>query len=82
MNKACFRCLFTYFPGKQATVHPAVGWIVGNAPGNRSNNIYSSDSDKLTKVQLYMSTSCQPVSQETQAFFDVQKPILFYDFFG
>ena len=31
-------------------------------PGSRANNIYLPGSDKLTEVQLYMSTSCQPGS--------------------
>ena len=48
MNEAYNRCLF----------YPAVGWIVGNAPGSRANNIHPPGSDKLTEVQLYMS-ACQ-----------------------
>ena len=36
-------------------------------------------SDKLAKVQLYMSTSCQPGSRIIRAFSDVEKPFLFSD---
>ena len=45
-----------YLPaaGKISTYSP--GWIVGNSSGSRANNIYSPDSNKLTGVQLYMST--------------------------
>ena len=48
--------------------NPAVGWTMRNLPGNRANNIYSPGSDKLAKVQLYMSTSCQPGSRVFRAF--------------
>ena len=65
MNKAYNSCLFT------RPIHPAVGWIVGNSPGNRANNIYSSGSDKLTEVQLYMSASCQAGSRIILIFSDV-----------
>ena len=34
---------------------------------------------KLTEVQLYTSTSCQPDSWVTRVFFDVEKPFLFSD---
>ena len=59
------------------SVHPAVRWIVGNSPGSCANNIYSPGSDKLTEVQLYMSTSFQPGSWVIRAFSDVEKPFLF-----
>ena len=49
MNKAYNKCLFTRLQGKVAPVNLAVGWIVGNSPGNRANNIYLPGSDKLTK---------------------------------
>ena len=58
VKKAYKRCLFNWLPGKYAPVHPAVGWIVGNSPGSRANNIYSLGSGRLTDVQLYMSTLC------------------------
>ena len=50
----------------------------GNSPGSRAN-IYSPGSDKLTEVQLYMSTSCQPGSRVIRAFSDVEMPFLFSD---
>ena len=34
---------------------------------------------KLTEMQLYMSTSCQPGSRVILAFTDVEKPFLFSD---
>ena len=40
---------------------------------------YSPGSGKLTEVQLYMSTSCQPGSRVIQASSDVGKPFLFSD---
>ena len=40
----------------QQSMHLAVRWIVGNSPGSHANNVYSPCSDKLTEVQLYMST--------------------------
>ena len=73
MNKAYNRGLFTRLPGKSAPVHPAVGWIVGSSPGSHANNIYLPGSDKLTEVQLYMSTSCQPGSRVIRAFSDLNK---------
>ena len=70
-------------------VHPAAGLISTcspgsqvdsvNSPGSHANNISLPSNDKLTKVQLYMSTSCQPGSRVIQAFFDVEKPFLFSD---
>ena len=50
LNKANNRCLFIRLPGQLALVHPAVGWIVGNSPGSRANNIYLPGSDKLSEV--------------------------------
>ena len=38
-------------------------WIVWNSPGSHVNNVYSPSSDKLTEVQLFLSTSCQPGNQ-------------------
>ena len=55
---------------------------MGSLPGSRANNIYSLGSGKLTEVQWYMSTSCQPGSRVIGAFSDVEKPILFSDFGG
>ena len=43
MNKTYNRCLFTHLPA-----HPAMGWIVGNSPRSRANNIYSRSNDMLT----------------------------------
>ena len=66
MNIAYNRSLCTRLPGKKAPVYqvnPTVGWIVGNSPGSRANNLYSPGSDKFTEVQLYMSTACQPGSR-------------------
>ena len=60
-------------------MYPAAGWIVGNSPGSRANNIYSPGSGKLTEVQLYMSTSCQQGSRAFRTFSDVEKPFLFSD---
>ena len=60
-------------------IYPAVGWIVGNSPGSRANNYHSPGIDKLTEMQLYMSTSCQPSSLIIQAFSDVEKPFSFSD---
>ena len=54
-------------------------WIVGNSPGSRANNIYSPGTDKLTEMQLYMSTSCQPGNRVIRAFCDVEKPVLISD---
>ena len=51
-------------------------WIVGNSAGSRANNIYSHGSEKFTKVQWYMSTSCQPGSRVIS---EVEKPFLFSD---
>ena len=48
--------------------------IMGNSPGSRANNIYSPGSDKLTEVQFYMSTSCQPGSLVIRGFSDFEKP--------
>ena len=55
-------------------------WIVGNSPGSHANNIYSPGTDKLTEVQLYMSTSCQAGNRVIRAFRDVEKPVLISDF--
>ena len=52
---------------------------MGNSPGRRANNIYSPGTDKLTEVQLYMSTSCQPGNRIIRAFRDVEKPVLISD---
>ena len=52
---------------------------MGNSPGSRANNIYSPGSDKLTEVQFYMSTSCQPGSWVISALSDVDRPLLFSD---
>ena len=70
-------------------IYPAAGYISTCSPGSRmdsdqspgssANNIYSPSSDKLTEVQLYMSTSCQPGSRVVRAFSDVEKPFLFSD---
>ena len=60
-------------------VYLAVGWIVSNSPGSRANNIYSPGSDKLTELQVYMSTSCQPGRRVTRAFSGVDKFFLFSD---
>ena len=49
-------------------INPAVEWIVGNSPGIRANNIYSPGGDKLTEVQLPMSTSYQPGSRVIRDF--------------
>ena len=79
MNKTNNMCLFTRQPGKLASVHPAVGWVVGNSPGSRSNNIYAPSNDKLTEVQLYMSTSVQQGSRVIRTYSDVETPFLFSD---
>ena len=63
-----------YLPGC-----PAVEWKVGNSPGSRANNIYLPDSDKLTEVELFMSTSCHSNSRVIRAFSDVEKPFLLSD---
>ena len=55
-------------------IYVAAGWIVGNAPGSRANNNYSSGSDKLNEVQLYISTSCENGSQVIRVFYDAEKP--------
>ena len=78
MSKANDRYLFTQLPGKKAPVHPAVGWIVDNSPVRRANNIYSPGSDKLTEVQLYISTLCQTDSRVTRVFSDVEKSFLYF----
>ena len=70
MNMTYNGCLFTRLPGKYAPVHPAVGWLVGDSPDSRANNIYSPGSDKVTEVQFYMSNSCQPGSRVIRAFSD------------
>ena len=57
----------------------AVEWTACNSPGSRANNIYSPGSDKLTEVQLYMSTSCQPCSRVIRAVSDFEKTFLFSD---
>ena len=49
-----------------------------SSPGSRANNIYSLGSDKLTEVQLYMSSSCQPGSRVIRAFSDNIKLCLFF----
>ena len=54
-------------------------WIVSNSSGSLANNIYSPGTDKLTEVQLYMSTSCQPGNRVIRAFRDVEKPVLISD---
>ena len=77
MNKAYNRCLLTRLPLKKAPVYLGVEWIVCYSPCSRANKIYSSSSDKLTEVQLYMSTSCQKGSRVNRAFSDVQK-LFFY----
>ena len=41
--------------------------------------MYSPGSDKLTEVQLYISTSCHPGSRVIRAFSDVEKLFLFSD---
>ena len=73
------RCLFSRLPGKSTPVYPAVGWIVDTSLRSRANIIYSPGSDKLTEVQLHMSTSFQPGSQIIRAFSDVGKPFAFSD---
>ena len=78
MNKVYNRCLFAWLPGKSAPVQPAVEWIVGNSPGSFPNNIHTLSSDKVTEVQFYMSTSCQPGSRVIRAFSDVEKPFFIF----
>ena len=61
-----------YLPGcrvQNASVHPAVGWTVGNLPGSSANYIYSPGIGKMTEVQLYMLTY-QPGSRLMRAFSD------------
>ena len=60
-----------------SAVYPAVGRIVSYSPGSRANNIYSSGSDKLTEVQLYMSASCKPGSRVIRAFSDAKSFVIF-----
>ena len=50
MNKAYNSFLITRLPGKYAHALPGVGWIVGNSPRSRANNIYSPGSDKFPEV--------------------------------
>ena len=50
---------------------------MGNSPSRHANNIYSSGSDKLTEVQLYISALCQAGSRIMRAFLDDEKPVLF-----
>ena len=69
--------LITRLPGKLAPVHLADGWIVAIHPALGQKNIYSPGSDKLTEVQLYMLTSCQPGSRVIRVFSDVEKPLSF-----
>ena len=52
---------------------------MGKSPSSHANNINSPSSDKLTEVQLYISTSCQPGSWVIRDFSDVEKPFLFSD---
>ena len=52
---------------------------MGNSLGSRAKYIYSPCSDKLTEVELYVSTSCQPGNRVIRAFSDGEKPIFFYD---
>ena len=52
---------------------------MGNSSGSGAISIYTFGSDKLTEVQLYMSTSCQPGSRVNRAFSGVKKPFLFSD---
>ena len=40
--------------------------------------MYSSGSDKLSKVQLYISTSCQPGSRVIRAVSDVEKLFILF----
>ena len=77
MNKACNRSLFTRLPGKEISVHPAIGWIVGNSSGSRANNIYSPGNNKLTEVQLNISTSCQSGSRVIRALSTVDIKVFF-----
>ena len=67
-----------YLSGCRVNKQPSPGSPV-DSEQCRANNIYSPCSDKLTEVQLYMSTSCQPGSQLIRAFSDVQKPFIFSD---
>ena len=60
-------------------IYRAAGCIVGNSPGSRENKIYSPGNDKLTEVQLYMSTSGQQGCREIRTFSDVEKPFSFSD---
>ena len=50
-----------------------------NSSGSHANNIYSLGKDKLTEMQLYMSTSCQSGSRVIPAFSGVEKPCLISD---
>ena len=52
---------------------------MGNSTGSRANNINFPGSDKLTEVQFYMLTSCQPGSRVIRALSGVEKPLLFSD---
>ena len=51
--------------------------MVGDSPGSLENNVYSPGCDKVTKVQLYMSTSCQPSNRVIRAFSNNKKPFYF-----
>ena len=74
MNKSS--CSFSC-PVNKHLFPPTVGWLVCDSPGSCANNIYSPGSYKLTEVQVFMSTSCQPGSRVIRAFSDVEKPFLF-----
>ena len=64
---------------QRVLIYPAASRILGNSPGSHANNIYLPGSDKLTEVQLYMSTSCQPGSRVIPVFSYVEKPFSFSD---
>ena len=72
------RCIDISMNRPSPTVHLAVGWIMDSLPFSHANNIYSPGSDKLTEVQLYMSTSCQPGSWVIQAFSDIEKHFFYF----
>ena len=76
MNKAYSRCIPkpSILDDVIASVHPAVGWIVGNSACSSAHIISSLGSDKMPEVQLCMSTSCQTGSRVIRAFPDVEKP--------
>ena len=72
MNKAYNKCLFTRLPGT-----PGIRGDSRQFTRNHASNSSSPGSDKMTEVQLYMSTLCHLGCRVIRAFSDVEMPFLF-----